>query len=233
MIASAPTRELLTLDAADPLVRLDQHPVWEAVLEGSFPREGLVEVAVTLYPSLGGTARYLFSSKVSTLALDDGRAVFRDLYDALTVPEADADKGWRQFALAVGASSEQLDESLTAPSPEVADYVAVARGFGHRSAHEGVGAAWGVERQLPALWGRVADAFASHYKVPESALRYLRHQGLIADEVERRITRLVNKYLDDPWKTYEARRAARECVWAWKSIGRPFRRRIHGDQDEA
>ncbi len=225
MLASATARELLALDAADLVVRLDQHPLWKAVLDGTFRPERLVDLALTFYPSLGGTARYLFSSKVSTLVLEDGKAVFRQLYDALTVPEADADGGWRQLALAVGATSDQLDDVLTSPSPEVADYVALARGFGHRSAHEGVGAAWGVERQLPALWGRVADALASHYQLPESALRYLRYQGEIAADVEGRIMNLVDRYLDDPWKTYEARRAARECVWAWKSINERIMRR--------
>lgn len=232
MIASATTRALLALDAADPLVRLDQHPLWETVFAGTFRAERLVDVALTFYPSLGGTARYLFSSKVSTLALADGKAVFRELYDALTVPEADADSGWRQFAFAVGAPVDRLDDSLTSPSPEVADYVALARGFGHRSAHEGVGAAWGVERQLPTLWGRVADALARHYNIPEAALRYLRYQGTIADDVERRIMGLVDRYLDDPWKTYEARRAARECVWAWKSISERIMRRTQHSEGE-
>ena len=218
MLATASAMELLALDGADPLVRLERHPLWEAVLDGSLPADRLPEVAVTFYPSLAGTARYLFSSKVSTLTLADGKAVFRDLYAALTVPEADADRGWRQLALAVGATPAQLDDAMAAPPPEVVDYVALARGFGHRSAHEAVGAAWGVERQLPGLWGRVADALARHYHIPEAALRYLRHQSTIAEDVERRITDLAARYLDDPWHAFEARRAARECVWAWKSI---------------
>jgi len=215
---SASPRELLALDGADPVVLLDRHPLWQAVLDARFPRERLGEVAVAFYPSLAGTARYLFFSKVSTIALGDGKTLFGQLYEALTVPEADPDRGWRDLALAAGATAAELDEALAAPWPEVADYITVARGFGHRSAHEGVGAAWGVERQLPALWGRVADALGRHYRVPEPALAYLRYQGSIAAEVERRIMDLVDRYLDDPWKTYEARRAARECVWAWKSI---------------
>jgi hypothetical protein len=218
MPASASTRELLALDAADPILRLDEHPLWHAVLDGSFPAERLVHLALTFYPSLAGTARYLFSSKVSTLALDDGKEVYRQLYDDLTIPDADADTGWRRLGLAVGALSAQLDDSLAAPRPEVADYVSLARGFGHRSAHEGVGAAWGVERQLPFLWGRLADALARRYTIGEPALGYLRYQGTIAPDLERRIMRLVDRYLDNSWKTYEARRAARECVWAWKSI---------------
>jgi hypothetical protein len=218
VLATASATELLALDAADPLVRLDRHPLWEAVLDGTLPADRLTELAVTFYPSLAGTARYLFSSKVSTLALADGKAVFRDLYAALTVPEADADHGWRQLALAAGATPAQLDDALASPPPEVVDYVALARGFGHRSAHEAVGAAWGVERQLPALWGRVADALAGHYRLPDAALRYLRHQGGVAGEVEGRIADLAARYLGDPWHAFEARRAARECVWAWKSI---------------
>lgn len=218
MLASGTPRELLALDAADPLVRLDRHPLWAAVLDGTLAPERLGDLAVAFYPSLAGTARYLFSSKVSTLAAEDGKAVYKQLYDALTVAETDADSGWRQLALAVGAAPEQLDDALASPSPEVADYVALARGFGHRSAHEGVGAAWGVERQLPALWGRVAEALARRYRVAGPALAYLRYQGSIAADLERRIMDLVDRYLDDPWKTYEARRAARECVWAWKSI---------------
>jgi pyrroloquinoline quinone (PQQ) biosynthesis protein C len=219
MLASGTPKALLALDAADDLVRLDRHPLWAAVLDGAFSPERLADLVVAFYPSLGGTARYLFSSKVGTLGPDDGKAVYRQLYDALTIPDADPDRGWRQLARAVGATSDQLDLSLASPSPEAADYVALARGFGHRSAHEGVGAAWGVERQLPALWGRVGDALARHYQLPEPALRYLRHQGTLAAEVEHRIADLADRYLDDPWKTFEARRAARECVWAWKSIG--------------
>jgi pyrroloquinoline quinone (PQQ) biosynthesis protein C len=218
MIASGTTRELLALDAADPLMRLDEHPLLDAMLDGTFPPDRLVHVVLTFYPSLAGTARYLFSSKVSTLAFEDGKAVYRQLHDALTIPEADADTGWRQLALAVGATSSQLDDALAAPGPEVTDYVALARGFGHRSAHEGVGAAWGVERQLPIVWGHLAEALTKHYQVAESALGYLRYQGTITDDVAQRIMRLVDRYLDDPWKTFEARRAARECVWAWKSI---------------
>ena len=177
MQASASTKELLENDAADPVVRLDRHPLWEAVLDGRLAKERLTELVVTFYPTVTGTARYLFSSKVSTLMPEDGKAVFRDLYDALTVPEASADRGWRELGLAVGAAAEALDDVLTAPVPEVVDYVSVARGFGHRSAHEGVGAAWGVERQLPNLWGRLADVLAARYEIPEPALRYLRYRA--------------------------------------------------------
>jgi hypothetical protein len=219
MLASASIADLFALDATDPVVRLDAQALWQRLLAGILEEDRLALVAVTFYPSLAGTARYLFSSKVSTLAPEDGKRVFRDLYEALTVPDADADRGWRTLAEAVGGDSRQLEEVLEAPSPEVADYVALARGFGHRSAHEAIGAAWGIERQLPSLWGRVADALARHYRVPESALRYLRHQGNIAADVERQIDNLVQRYLADPWKAFEARRAARECVFAWKSIG--------------
>lgn len=219
MLASASIAELFALDAADPVVRLDAQALWQRVLAGRLQADRLALVAVTFYPSLAGTARYLFSSKVSTLAPEDGKRVFRDIYQALTVPDADADRGWRMLAEGVGADSRRLEEALDTARPEVTDYVALARGFGHRSAHEAIGAAWGVERQLPGLWGRVADALARHYRVPESALHYLRHQGKIAADVERRIDDLVQRYLADPWKAFEARRAARECVFAWKSIG--------------
>src|SRR5207245_11383499 len=121
MIASGTTRELLALDAADPGVRLDRHPLWDAVLDGTLSPDRLVDLVLTFYPSLAGTARYLFSSKVSTLALEDGKAVYRQLYEALTVPDADADTGWRRLALAMGATSGQLDAILATPRPEVAD----------------------------------------------------------------------------------------------------------------
>ncbi len=220
MLPSASIADLFALDAADPVVRLDAQALWQRLLAGGLEADRLALLGVTFYPSLAGTARYLFSSKVSTLAPEDGKRVFRDIYEALTVPDADADSGWRTLAEEVGAAGRELEEALATPGPEVADYVALARGFGHRSAHEAIGAAWGVERQLPGLWGRVADALARHYRVPESALGYLRHQGKIAADVERRIDDLAQRYLAaDPWKAFEARRAARECVFAWKSIG--------------
>ena len=51
------------------------------MLAGRLARGRLIELAVTFYPTLTGTARYLFSSKVSTLRPEDGKAVFRDLYE--------------------------------------------------------------------------------------------------------------------------------------------------------
>jgi hypothetical protein len=102
MLASAPTGDLLALDAADPVVRLDSQALWQRLLAGRLDADRLPELALTFYPSLAGTARYLFSSKVSTLAQEDGRRVFRDLYEALTVPDADADRGWRALAEAMG-----------------------------------------------------------------------------------------------------------------------------------
>lgn len=153
MLPSASIADLFALDAADPVVRLDAQALWQRLLAGGLEADRLALLGVTFYPSLAGTARYLFSSKVSTLAPEDGKRVFRDIYEALTVPDADADSGWRTLAEEVGADGRQLEEVLATPGPEVADYVALARGFGHRSAHEAIGAAWGVERQLPGLWG--------------------------------------------------------------------------------
>jgi hypothetical protein len=91
--------------------------------------------------------------------------------------------------------------------------VTVAREHGLRSAHEGVGVAWVLDRRLPVLLGQLADALAAHYSVAEDALRHLRFRAGEGDAAAARVRRLTERYLRDPWQVYEARRAAREVLW--------------------
>lgn len=218
MLASAPRQELLALDDteewADPL----QAPSWRALVEGRAGGPGARALVSVLLPVGAGPGRFMGASRVSTVDPGDGRDVFDVMHRSLTVDAADADRGWRAVATALGMSDGEVDAALRAPTPEAADLVAVVRDFGYRSAHQGAAAAWALERRWPRLCGELAGALAAHHGVDEAALVHLRDQEAQAEAVAARCDRLVTRYLGDPWEVFEGRRAAREVVWALTAL---------------
>ncbi len=171
------------------------------------------ELVLRLYPVFTGRSRYALSAKVSSINLEDGKAVFADLHRALTVPAADADAGWAAVATALGVSREELESAAPAGQAEAADLVSIIRQHGLSSAQEAVGVAWVLDRRLPRLFGELADALATHYGVAEEALSHLRYRAAAGREAEAQARHLVEGYLSEPWGVYEARRAAREVLW--------------------
>ena len=89
-----------------------------------------------------------------------------------------------------------------------------------RSPAEAAVVAWVIERQLPALWGGLADALVAHYGVAEADVAYLRWESSRRAQVEQWIAHLVDRYVltADPYKVFEARRAGREAAWAWTAL---------------
>jgi hypothetical protein len=221
IVASASPQELLASDAALPEMKIAEHPIWRDVFAGKLPKPRLKRLILTLLPAVSGPGRYAFAAKVSQVSVDDGKRLFEDIYSALKKPEANADRGWRAVAKAVGCTDAEIDAELRNPSAEAADYLHVIREHSLRStAVEASLIAWAVERHLPVIWGRLADALAAHYQVDESALEFLRHEAARADATADWIEHLVRTYVypADPYKVFEARRAAREAVWAWTVI---------------
>lgn len=219
--ASAPPQELLAIDAAQPYMRLADHPFWRSILTGETPNAGVRDLVLRLYPAVAGPGRYAFSAKVSRISADDGAELFKQLHEAQRSAEANADQGWRKLAHALDIDDAALDGAAANPSPEAADLVAMVREHSLRSsAAEAVAIAWAIERQLPALWGAFADSLAKHYGVPEEALGHLRHEAARADEVAAWIDGLIERYLypADAYTVFEARRAAREVVWCWTAL---------------
>jgi hypothetical protein len=221
IVPSAPAVELLAADAAAPLARLADHPVWRAALAGTLERDRLCRLVLRLHPVVAGTGRYLFSAKVSQISAADGEQLFRQLYQSDQDPDADADAGWRRVGRALGADDGDFDRVLRAPSPEAADLVDILRQHSLRSsAAAAVAVAWAIERQLPRLWGALADALAASYGAVEADLVHLRHEAARASQVEEWIAELVERYLTqaEPYALYETRRAVREVVWAWTAL---------------
>lgn len=213
MLASGSASELLGLDDAEPWADPAAHPAWTAVTSGQASPGAVRGLVLALYPVFTGRARYMLAGKVTWLQPDDGKEIFADLHRALTVADADADAGWARAAAALGLTDAQLAAVVASPPAEAADLVAVAREHGLRSAHEGVGVAWVLDRRLPLLLGQLADALARHYGVPPGALGHFRHRAAEADAAAARLAVMTRRYLQDPWQVYEARRAAREVLW--------------------
>jgi hypothetical protein len=213
MLASGPPAELLGLDDLEAWADPAAHPAWRAVTSGQAAPDTVRDLVLALQAVFTGRARYMLAGQVTWLRPDDGQEIFAGLHQALTVADADADTGWAAVAGALGLTEAQLAAAAAAPRAEAADLVTVAREHGLRSAHEGVGVAWVLDRRLPVLLGQLADALAAHYSVAEDALRHLRFRAGEADAAAARVRRLTERYLRDPWQVYEARRAAREVLW--------------------
>jgi hypothetical protein len=216
--ASASPKELLGIDAEKPENRILEHPVWKAALEGTLPKPQLKKLLLAFYPVVAGPGRYAFAAKVSQIDAQDGKELFLQLHESLKNPAADADAGWKKALAALGATPRELDSE---PSAEAADLVDVLREHGLRSGpvHAAV-IAYMLEQHLPRLWGGLADALQKHYGVKASALEHLHFEAARAEKVEKWVAHLVDKYVlgADAYTVFEARRAAREAIWAWTAL---------------
>lgn len=216
--ASATPRELLILDSEKKENQVIEHPVWRAALDGSMQKARLKRLLLAFYPVFAGPGRYAFAAKVSQIDPQDGKQLFLQIHESLKNPAADADAGWKKVLAALGATSRELE---SAPSAEAADLVDVLREHGLRSSpvHAAV-IAHMLERHLPRLWGRLADSLQKHYGVKAAALQHLRFEAGRAGKVEAWVEHLVGKYVAnaDPCAMFEARRSAREALWAWTAL---------------
>jgi pyrroloquinoline quinone (PQQ) biosynthesis protein C len=216
--ASATPKELLVLDAEKTENRIAEHPVWKAALEGELSKPQLKRLLLAFYPVVAGPGRYAFAAKVSQIDAQDGKELFLQLHEALKNPAADADAGWKKVLTALGATQRELEAG---PSAEAADLVDVLREHGLRSGpvHTAV-IAYMLERHLPSLWGRLADSLQKHYGVKAAALEHLRFEAGRRAKVEKWVEHLVAKYVApaDAYTVFEARRAAREALWAWTAL---------------
>lgn len=218
ILESATPQELLALDARRQENLILEHPVWASVFSGEMPKARLKKLLLAIYPAFAGTARYASFAKLSQIDPDDGKQLFLQIHKALKTPAADADAGWKKVLAALGASEKEMREAREHPSAEAVDLVEVIREHGLRSGPvEAAVVAHMLEQHLPRLWGRLADALQKHYGVKPAALAHLRHEAGRAAEMEKWVAGLVDKYVvgADSYKMYEARRAAREAVWAW------------------
>jgi hypothetical protein len=213
--ASASSAELLSIDTRKVENQLLEHPVWKAALSGELSKAELKKLLLAFYPVVAGPGRYAFAAKLSQIDPQDGKELFLQIHETLKNPAADADAGWKKVLLALGATQKELGAE---PSAEAADLVDVLREHGLRSGpvHASV-IAYMLEQHLPRLWGALADSLQKNYGVKAAALEHLRFEAGRAAKVDKWVAHLVGKYVDnaDPYTMFEARRAAREALWAW------------------
>lgn len=216
--ASASPRELLAIDSAKPENRLLELAAWKDLLAGKLPKAQAKKLLLAFYPVFSGPGRYAFAAKVSQIDAQDGKQLFLQIHESLKTPAANADAGWKKVLLAMGATQRELEAD---PSAEAVDLVEVLREHGLRSGpvHAAV-IAFMLERHLPELCSQLADSLRKNYAVKAAALEHLRYEAGRAAKVDAWVEHLVGKYVEraDPYAVFEARRSAREVLWAWTAL---------------
>jgi len=212
------TLALLADDEQQPRNELRQSELWQRVLKGDMARPGLRTFAGLWWTTLAGTAAFATSSLVANVDQEDGRAIFREILRSLESEDKDPERLWRCFAEELGCCSDELDAALDKPLLGVAEFLHSLRRFGHDSAHEAAGVAHMLDSQLPRLYDDAAGALQRHYGQPREALAYFLLEASRGEARRRFATHLVQRYCDSPRKGYEARRAAREVAFAWRTM---------------
>ncbi len=85
--------------------------------------------------------------------------------------------------------------------------------------------AWPIEQQLPKLLGGLADSLVSNYGLAEADVAYLRYEAGRETDVKKWVDHLIATYFApaEAYTVFEARRAAREAVWAWTALTESIR----------
>lgn len=216
--ASGSPLALIADDANRQENRIVEHPVWVAVLNGTLPKVRLKRLLLTILPAVAGPGRYAFAAKVSQIDAQDGKALFMQLFDSIKDAAANADEGWRQVLIGLGATDREIRAALASPSAEAQDLVDVVRTHGlSSSAVEAAVIAYMLERHFPQLWGKLAASLEKHYGVSKAALAYLHHEAQRGDEIDHWVDHLIDKYVAtaEAYSVYQGRRAGREALWAW------------------
>lgn len=211
MHATGTVEELLASDDGEQFADSLKAKSFQALCDGSASKKEMKALVSALLPVIAGPGRHMFAAKVSLLQHEDGVAIFESMHRTLGNEDIDADFGTAKLA-------KELDLGKVTPTAEAQDLVATVRHYGYRSAHEGVGVAWALERRWPVLADQLAKALVDHYGVSKGAVRFLTD---LADQrlaTESRIRSLVERYLVDPYDVYEARRAAREATWCLTAL---------------
>ncbi len=161
------------LNALDELIgqyHLLKHPFYQAWTEGTLPRETLALYAEQYYQQVRA-----FPKNLARLAARcDGRLedlVVDNLAEELD-PAAPHPQLWRQFAQAVGADDQRLDQAR--PLPGVAKLLEDFRDVSERrSLAAAVAACYAYEAQVPEISREKIDGLRKHYGITQpAALQY-------------------------------------------------------------
>lgn len=166
------------LTALDELIgqyHLLKHPFYQAWTEGTLPRATLALYAEQYYQQVRA-----FPKNLARLAARcDGRLedlVVDNLAEELD-PAAPHPQLWRQFAHAVGADDQRLDQAR--PLPGVAKLLEDFRDVSERrSLAAAVAACYAYEAQVPEISSEKIDGLRKHYGVtqPEALQYFAVHQ---------------------------------------------------------
>lgn len=206
------------IDAAVQRHHLLKHPFYQAWMKGEVTREELRDYAGQYYFHVNRFPRYL-SAIHSLCENEEARAsVLENLNDeegvshGVSHPEL-----WLRFAEGMGVSRDEV--RATAPRDAIREVAATFFHFARSSYHEGLGALYAYESQVPEIAASKIEGLKGRYGIndPRTLEFFAVHEK--ADVAHRESVRSLLEALS-PWEKEEAAAAA-DCaaraLWSFLS----------------
>lgn len=220
--------EILGRDLLRPENRYLSVPLIGLITSGRLPKEGLKDYAVLRWPFQARADLAMMISHVAFLEGDDARHLLENAFDEILRPAGEGDHPglWVQFAMRLGATTEELDEAAANPLVEVAGFPLTMTYYCRRSAEEGLASWYADEEQLPEVHGATALALRKYYDCDDETIEYfLEHVRADIGHSDANDI-LLGTYCDTPARIARARRAAAGTLWAWREMHQGIMREL-------
>lgn len=200
------------LDKLDQLIaskHLLNHPFYKAWTMGTISHSILQEYAGQYYHHVKAFPTYLSAIHSRT----DDAAARKILLQNLIEEEAGDPNHpdlWKQFAAALGVNEDQKAEK------EIQEVISAFKSCAESSLHEGLGALYAYESQIPPICISKIDGLKKHYGMKDSKSYEYFHVHIAADKEHAEQERnLLSKHEDQAEAIIDAANQVLDSLWAF------------------
>ncbi len=211
--------------ALSPL-HLLRHPFYVDWMAGTLTASELKDYACQYFSHVDAFPRYLSAVHSRCLQASQRKVLLENLNDeegltfGLSHPEL-----WLQFAAGMGASREEV--RATSPRPAIQDVIATFFRFAQSSFHEGLGALYAYECQIPEIAESKIKGLKENYHISDPHTLEFFEVHRTADIHHREVLESILDSLGESEKTQALAAATELATKLWNFLSDVHQRQMH------